>query len=150
MYNIPKQSAVDIIAGNTCRFAGDSIVLKDAFVKNFNLKTSHIKSRVFERKDVVLPNIKNYVLKISASKILILGSNELINGSTKKIKLNALILSRNSNQSPAEINNLFDCDYIIADSSVPVWKSAKWKKEFEQLHLRFHSVAQDGAFTLKL
>ena len=68
----------------------------------------------------------------------------------EKIGLTILILSRNTIQTPQEINNLFKCDYIIADSSIPAWKSTKWKKEFEQLHLRFYSVAQDGAFTVNL
>ncbi|MEO8712847.1 MAG: ComEC/Rec2 family competence protein, partial [Parafilimonas sp.] len=47
VYNVPKQSVVDIIAGNTYRFAGDSIVLKDAFLRNFNLKPSRVKNRVY-------------------------------------------------------------------------------------------------------
>jgi hypothetical protein len=68
----------------------------------------------------------------------------------KKIKLDVLILSNNISQTPAEITDVFDCNYIIADSSVPYWKSAKWKKQFEQLHLRFYSVAHDGAFTLNM
>jgi competence protein ComEC len=33
VYNIPKQSAVDIITGNTCRFTGDSNILQNAFSK---------------------------------------------------------------------------------------------------------------------
>ena len=68
----------------------------------------------------------------------------------KKIKLDVLILSSGINATAAEINNLFDCTYIIADSSIPLSKSLKWKKEFEQLHLRFYSTAQDGAVILKL
>jgi len=68
----------------------------------------------------------------------------------EKIALKILILSGNTIQTPEEIDNLFKCDYIVADGSIPSWKAIKWKKEFEQLHLRFYSVARDGAFTINL
>jgi len=150
VYNVSKQSAVDIIAGNTCNFAGDSIVLQDAFLRNFNLKPSRIKNRIYSKENIVLPAVENCILKINSSEILMLGKGDYIQQSAKKIKLDILILSGNSTQTPSEIKNLFDCNYIVADGSIPTWKSSKWKKEFEQLHLRFYSVAQDGAFTLKL
>ncbi|MBV9963126.1 MAG: ComEC family competence protein [Parafilimonas sp.] len=150
VYNVPKLNAMDIIAGSNCIFLGDSVVLQDAFLRNFNLKPARIKNRVYSANDIVLPDINNYVLKVKNTKILILGKAIHENMSKEKITINVLILSDNFNQSPAYINKLFKCDYIVANSSVPSWKSAKWKKEFEQLHLRFYSVPQDGAFTLKL
>ncbi len=150
VYNVPKQTAVDIIAGNTCNFAGDSIVLQDAFLRNFNLKPSRIKNRIYSKSNIVLPGVDNCILKINSSEVLMLGNRDFIPEPAKKIKLDLLILSDNSNQTPSEINDLFECNYIVADGSIPAWKSVKWKKEFEQLHLRFYSVAQDGAFTLKL
>ena len=68
----------------------------------------------------------------------------------EKIAVDVLILSDNVNQSPAELNNFFKCDYIVANSTIPAWKSAKWKKEFEQLHLRFYSVAQQWCLHFKI
>jgi competence protein ComEC len=150
IYNIPKQSAIDIMTGNTCCFAGDSNVQKDAFIRNFNLKPSRIKNRVNTTEDMVLPDIRNWVLKINSSGILMPGTGHFYSRTTKKIQLDVLILSDSTTQTPAEINNLFNCKYVVADGSVPLWKSTKWKKEFEQLHLRFHSVVRDGAFILKL
>jgi competence protein ComEC len=150
VYNIPKNSAVDIVAGNHYCFAGDLIVLQDAFLRNFNLKSSRIKNRIYASEDLLLPGIENCILQIQSSKVLMLGQNSFRYNATSKIKVDALILTSKVNLTSAEINDLFNCKYIIADSSVPLWKSSQWKKEFEQLHLRFYSVAQDGAFTLKL
>jgi competence protein ComEC len=150
VYNVPKQSAIDIFSSNTCLFAGDSTLLKDAFLKNFNLKPSRVKNRVYSTENTLLPNIENCILSINTSKVLVLGKAVFTHRPKEKIGLTILILSHNTIQTPVEINNLFKCDYIIADSSIPVWKSTKWKKEFEQLHLRFYSVAQDGAFTVNL
>jgi hypothetical protein len=50
----------------------------------------------------------------------------------------------------AELNLIFDCKTYIAASNIAVWKSIQWKKDCEQLHLRFHSVAQQGAAVIKL
>ncbi|MEP6682936.1 MAG: ComEC/Rec2 family competence protein [Parafilimonas sp.] len=150
VYNVSKQNAVDVIAGNTCHFIGDSVVLQDKFLRNFNIKPSRVTSRVYSTKDVLLPYINNYILQINASKILILDKNFYAEKPKEKIAVNVLILSHNFNKTPEEISNIFNCDYVVADSSIPPWKCAKWKKEFQQLHLRFFSVAQQGAFTLKL
>lgn len=149
VYNVPKQTAVDIISGNCYRFAGDSIVVANTVLRNFNLKPARIKNRISNSESIKLPDITGSILNISSFKILILGNSSFIAKPAKKLKLDVLILSHNVNQAPADLNDLFDCRYIIADSSIPVWKSAKWKKEFEQLHLRFYSVAHNGAFTLK-
>jgi competence protein ComEC len=150
VYNVPKQIAVDITAGNTCRFTGNSVVLQDAFLRNFNLKPARVANRIYSSRDVLLPNINDYVLKVNSCKILIADGEFTIQHPKEKIKVNILILTNDFNKTPGELNDIFNCDYIIADSSIPAWKSAKWKKEFEQLHLRFFSVAQQGAFTLKL
>ncbi|HEY2727920.1 MAG TPA: ComEC/Rec2 family competence protein, partial [Parafilimonas sp.] len=150
VYNVPKQNAVDLIAGNTCRFTGDSIVLNDTFLRNFNLKPSRVVNRTYSASDVLLPYINNYILKVNSSKILIIDGSFSAQNIKEKIPVNILILTNDFNKTPGELNNMFNCNYIIADSSIPEWQSAKWKKEFEQLHLRFFSVAQQGAFTLKL
>ncbi|HEX5152016.1 MAG TPA: ComEC/Rec2 family competence protein [Parafilimonas sp.] len=150
VYNIPKQSAVDVIIGNTFLFTGDSAILQNAFLKNFNLRPARIKNRVHSSKDIVLPNIENCVLSINSSSTLMLAKTLPAYQPKEKMELNILILSRNTVQTPEEINNYFKCDYIVADGSIPLWKAIKWKKEFEQLHLRFYSVAQDGAFTINL
>ena len=150
VYNVPKQKAVDFIAGNNCRFSGDSVVQKDAFLKNFNINPGRIKNRLYTSEEILLPDIANYVLKLNTLEILTLNERLFTSNPSQKIKIDVLILSNGINITPAEINNLFDCAYVVADSSIPLFKSSKWKKEFEQLHLRFYSVAQDGAFVLKL
>ena len=150
VYNVPRQTAVDIISGNHYRFMGDSIVISNAVLRNFNLKPARIKNRVSTSETIMLPAVANYILDINSAKVLLLDDNRYTGKPAKKIKLDVLILSHSANQTPAELNDLFDCRYIIADGSIPLWKAAKWKKEFEQLHLRFYSVAHSGAFTLKL
>ena len=40
--------------------------------------------------------------------------------------------------------------FIYFDASNPMWKIEKWKKDCEELHLRFHSVPEQGAFITDL
>jgi competence protein ComEC len=149
VYNVQGKSAVDLISGPSCVYAGDSVALTDAVISNFSIKSSRTKDRVYTNDNTLLPCINNYIIKADTLKILMLDDVNLTASTKNKIKLDVLILSQNFKQSPKELNNLFDCNYIVADASVPSWKSVKWKKDFEQLHLRFYSVAQQGAFTLK-
>lgn len=150
VYHVPKLSAIDFIAGRTVKFAGDTTVVTNTLLRNFNIKPSRIKHRVYNRENILLPCIENRVLNIHSKNILLLGNCSKLNFPDKKIPLHVLILTKNTVLTPLEISKIFNCGYIVADGSVPVWKSQQWKKQFEQLHLRFFSTAQDGAFTLKL
>jgi competence protein ComEC len=150
IYHVPKFSAMDFITGNTAEFAGDTTVIGNAFLRNFNIKPARVKYRVYDHSNILLPCIENRVITVHSKKILMLGNCRIPFYPAKKISLQVLILTKNTSLAPAEISKIFNCDYIVADGSVPEWKSRQWKKQFEQLHLRFFSTAQNGAFTLKL
>lgn len=150
VYHVPKSSAIDFISGNTVKFAGDSSVITNVFLRNFNIKPSRVKHRVYSSESILLPCIENRILDFHSKKILLLGNCRMPFYPPKKIPLHVLILSENTMLNPEEISKIFECNYVVADGSVPAWKSRKLKKQFEQLHLRFFSTAQDGAFTLKM
>jgi hypothetical protein len=44
----------------------------------------------------------------------------------------------------------FSFGQIIFDASNPAWKIRQWKKECEELHLRFHDVSTQGAFVANI
>jgi len=150
VYNIAKHRAIDFIDGTGCRFSGDSVVLTDVLQRNFNLRPARIKDRVYSSGYAMLPCINNYVLAVGSAKILLLNKPLFTSKPANKIALDLLILTANTNYDPLSISNIFQCNTIVADATIPEWKAIKLKKEFEQLHLRFYSVAQQGAFTLKL
>ena len=70
--------------------------------------------------------------------------------STKKIKLNYILISKNPKIQIADLVENFDCNNYIFDASNPTWKIRQWKKECEELHLHFHSVPEQGAFLINL
>ena len=149
VYNVPKHRAIDFIAGTDCHFFGDSVVIKDAVLRNFNIKPAHTRNRLYTSGEMVLPDISNFIIQLNTLNVLALSGPAPEGKPHKKIDVDVIILSNNSTVMPAQLHRLFNCKYIVVDSSVPAWKFSKWKKEFEQLHLRFYSVPEQGAFILK-
>ena len=68
----------------------------------------------------------------------------------KKIKVDAIVITGNPVLYLDTLAKMFDCTQYVADASNPVWKIRKWKKDAESLHLRLHSVAEQGAFIMEL
>ena len=67
-----------------------------------------------------------------------------------KIPVDVIIIDGNINNSITELNKIFNCKTYIAASNISYGKLQQWKKDCEQLHLRFHSVAQQGASVIKM
>lgn len=57
-----------------------------------------------------------------------------------------MIISNNLDIPFHILFNQNHCRYWIADGTNSLWKIQEWKKEAEQLHLRFHSVNELGAY----
>ena len=64
------------------------------------------------------------------------------------LKVDIVILSKNAPFSIARLNAQLDCSQYIFDASNASWKIREWKNECDSLHLRRHSVQDDGAFVL--
>ena len=152
IYNVPHHSAIDFISGSACSFAGDSVVLADASIRNFNLKAANIRDHVYNAYfPNTLPNVNDVILQFGPKKVVLLDCPLSIPAKVeKKIPVDVIVICRNANISMTDLQALFDVDQIVVDGSNSQWKTAQWKKDCEQLHLRFHSVASDGAFTMKI
>lgn len=149
VYNIPKHRAIDFIAGKDGEFFGDSAVIKDAALRNFNMKPARVRNRIHHSGEMILPDISGFIIQLNDINVFLHAGRVPETTPHEKINVDVIILSNNSTVVPAHLARLFNCKYIVADSSVPAWKFSKWKKEFERLHLRFYSVPEQGAFILK-
>jgi competence protein ComEC len=56
------------------------------------------------------------------------------------------LLSFNPGISLKDLQQQTRCLNWVADPTNAMWKIQEWKKQAEQLHLRFHSVTESGAF----
>ncbi|MEP7319244.1 MAG: ComEC/Rec2 family competence protein [Panacibacter sp.] len=148
VYNVPKQSAIDIIQGNTYQFTGDSILLHDGFLRNFHLKPGRILYQVKPGSNAAI--VQNNIIQINHTSLLLLNNSFQLQPLENKIPVDIIVVSGNPKIYISELQQAFTFKQLVFDSSNPLWKTELWKKDCENLHLRFHSTAQQGAFVLDL
>ena len=61
-----------------------------------------------------------------------------------------ILLSKNCRVPVENLAQVFDCKEYVADASNSLWKIEQWKEACKTLHLRFHSVPEQGAFITDL
>ena len=147
VYNISKQPAIDFISNHQCEFACNDVVLNDHSIYNFNIKPSHQLYRVNEDEMKQLPDITNHILRFNNHTILVLDHN-ISNYSNTPIPVDVIIIVNNAFINLNNLSQAFRCSQIVAASGNSFSKIERWKKECEQLHLRFHAVPQQGAFVM--
>ena len=83
-------------------------------------------------------------------RILIVDSSVVYKSLAEKMYVDYIVVSKNPKLFIPRLSAIFDCSFYIFDASNPLWKIDKWKKDCEQLHLRCHSVPEQGAFVTDL
>ena len=150
VYNVPKQSAIDIIQGDHYCFTGDSILLQDGFLRNFHLKPARILYRTTAAETPTFHLKENEITTINGKHILLLTHDLPRRNYASKISVDVIIISKNPRIYMSQLQQVFDCKRIVFDSSNPLWKIRLWKKDCDNLHLRFHSTPDSGAFVMDL
>lgn len=150
VYNVPQHQAIDIIDGRDYRFIGDSTLLEDGFLRNFHLKPSRILHRITMTDELHNISFQNNIIISSNKNIIVIDKPVYTASTTKKIKVDAIIISKNPGLYINQLAEIFDCDQYIFDASNPLWKINKWKKDCENLHLRHYSIPEQGAFVMEL
>lgn len=149
VYNVPSHKAIDFIEGNSFHFYGDSDLAEEGLLQNFHLKPGRISFMLSKRDTSSLFQQKNFV-GFYGKRILMIDSAVAYKPLAKKINVDYIIISKNPKLFIPALAAVFDCSIYIFDASNPLWKIEKWKKDCEELHLRFHSVPEQGAFITDL
>lgn len=150
VYNIPKHKAIDVMETGNYIFLGDDIVKQDNFILNFHLKPARIFYRSDNAADVHNITISNNLIVSSNKKIIIVDSSFRFMYPSSTITVDEVIITGNPNIDVKKLMKGIHCNEIIFDSSNPAWEIQRWKKDCENLHLRFHSVPDDGAYETEL
>ncbi len=150
IYNVPAHSAMDFINGNTYRFAGDSELMEDGVLRNFHLKPARISFMLTKADDSFPLFQKRNFYQFYDKRILLIDSPFIYPPLSKKIHIDYIVISKNPRLFISKLAAVFNCGVYIFDGSNPLWKIDKWKKDCEELHLRFHSVPEQGAFVADL
>lgn len=150
VYNIPRYSAVDFIAGSSYYFTGDSLREADPFLHNFHLTPSRISHRVSPAPQLphFYPNAPFFYF--NRHRILLLDTIPHWTVPREPLNVDIIILSKNADFQISHLQQFFRCRQYVFDASSPAWKIRQWKNECDSLHLRRHFVGEEGAFVLDL
>ncbi|MGN6619239.1 MAG: ComEC/Rec2 family competence protein [Ilyomonas sp.] len=150
VYNVPQHSAIDIMCGNKYYFIGDTELTEDGFLQNFHLKPSRILNRTTLTKTMNNVEANENVIFSAHKKIILIDPTFRFKNVSSKMNADVIIISKNPSISIKQIVSAFNCKEIVFDSSNPFYKIERWKKDCDSLHLRFHSVAAQGAYEMQL
>jgi competence protein ComEC len=149
VYNLAQHSAADLMLGNSYLFTGDTILLKDGFLRNFHLKPSRITNRVYEH--ALTPNLfSETVYRVNNKTILFLHENYWFSEQKEKMKVDVLIVSHNPKMYIEYLLKAIEPKLIVFDSSNPQWKIKKWKEDCQRFQIPFFTTSEQGAFVMNL
>lgn len=147
IYNVARHRAVDFIEGEKFVFAGDSLLRQESLLQNFHIKPA--RQALMARQQVSnLPHLRNqnFYWQFYQKKLLLLDSTGVIVPADSALFIDILLISHNAPVRIKEIIIAVRPAVIVFDASNSFWRIENWKKECEELNLRFHSVPEQGAF----
>jgi competence protein ComEC len=150
VYNIPQQKAIDIIEGNTYRFLGDPSLNGAGSIQNFHLRPSRVLYGATEEDSLSNMLVTNQLIVGLHKSVLLISRPLDLAPVLSRIPVDLIILSDNPKIYLSRIAAVFDCSQYIFDSSNPLWKIRYWKKDADSLHLRHHTISEQGAFEVDL
>ncbi|MES2328369.1 MAG: ComEC/Rec2 family competence protein [Bacteroidota bacterium] len=145
VYNIARQRAIDIIDGNGYRFIGDA----SSTDQNFNLLPSRVLHGA-QLGELANTNITGQLVTGRHRSVLIVDNPFILQQGQARVPVDIIILSGNPRIYLSQLAAVFDCPQYVFDSSNPLWKIQYWKKDADSLHLRHHTISEQGAFEVDL
>lgn len=150
VYNVPKHSAMDVLAGKQFFFKGDSAIQQDDLIQNVYLHPCRLLHRVTNRYNTGnLLVWKNY-FRFGHTSVLVIDASFSFKKTAPKMMVDVLVLAQNPTVQITQLTDVFTCRQVVFDSSNPAWKVKKWQQECRQAGLPCFSVASQGAFVLNL
>jgi competence protein ComEC len=146
VYNIPRHRAMDLIEGKQHRFIGDQGLERDQVINNFHLQPSRVLHGTRTADTLRSTIIHKHLIITANTTILLLDGPIQLPAPARKIPVDIIIISGNPTLYLSQLAGVFDCTQYVFDSSNPLWKIRYWKKDADSLHLRHHSVPEQGAF----
>lgn len=150
VYHSPKYTAIDLIEGLGHRYIGDPAVEQNIVLKNNYLTPSRTLYRAGPNLLISCTYIRGPFIIGSKHTALLIHPRLPFPRLSKVPKIDLVVISGGSNLSIPLIAQFFPSTLLVFDSSNPLWKIQLWKKEAERLHLRHHSVPEQGAFEYNL
>ncbi|GAA0532662.1 ComEC/Rec2 family competence protein [Chitinophaga japonensis] len=147
IYNVPGYTAMDVVAGRHCRFAGDTALLRNAALRKRYLQPARL---LYGAKDATLPALQQQegFISIGRKRLVVVDSTWRACAPVKKFCTDYILLSHHPRLSIMQLKDMFDFKMIIFDASNPFWQVQQWKSECSVLTLRCFSVPDQGAYLI--
>ncbi|HEX6191918.1 MAG TPA: ComEC/Rec2 family competence protein [Chitinophagaceae bacterium] len=147
VYNIPKHPAIDFIEGRKYYFEGDPAVQSDKMLRNFHVEPSRTLHRISET--FSLPGLigSDGFFSFHGKRILIMTAKKTVN-ILQGTQIDVLVLSQNPRLPLRDILQSLRVSQVVADASNSNRNISLWRRQCEEIHIPFHSVADQGAYTL--
>ncbi len=151
IYNISQHKAVDFIDQEKYVFVGDDELKQEGLLQNFHLKPARIALQA-SKPQAQLPALVNHQFywQFYNKKLIFIDSTLVLEPVDAVIPVDLLLISHNPAIKIKDILKAVKPAIVVFDASNNLWKIQNWKKECEQLLLRCHSVAEQGAFILEV
>lgn len=150
VYHAPKYTAIDIIEGLGHRYMGDRAVERNAILKNNYLSPTRTLYRAGNPLQQTTPLFRPPFMISRHKRVLLVHPRLALPALYMVPKIDLIIVSGGPTIHLTEIARRYPHTILVFDSSNPLWKIQLWKKEADRLHLRHHSVPEQGAFEYNL
>lgn len=150
VYNIPRRQAIDLVNRKECYFIGDSDLLANDFLINFNVKPSRIFRRVQNIK--YLPNfsLQGNFMEYEKKRILMIDTDLSFEPTENRIPIDILVISKNPKLYIRKLARTFAIKLVVFDASASAGKIKYWTRDCDSLNIPYYNVVDKGAFVMKL
>lgn len=158
VYSVNKHSALDFIQGDRHICLMDSILYVNAFKQDFHLKNAMVNwglaSNNYQINEAVIDDDLGFYYDGEFGKfgeftfVRIDQHSKYFKTNLDKISLDALIISDRKSVDMQNIQECFDFEVLVLDSSVPYWKSKKIKEWSLDTGIQVFDVVESGAWTV--
>ncbi len=158
VFNVKKHNVVEFVDGKEAVLLTDSVFLEDKKMQDFVLKSNHINCEIIKKMEF---NVNTYNTHASKNllldgsflgfydkKLFLLDSQDsLLKGQiSRKIDVDAVIISGNKSINIEELQKCMRFNKIIISSSVSYWKQKLISNKCKDTGIECFNVNNEGAF----
>lgn len=150
VYNIPRMQAMDIIEGRNFLFRGSPQLQDKTSMANYHLAPARLFFGISQPDQLKHTQVAGNIIAGARKTVLVVDGPLTGSLPAEKIPVDIIILSGNPRLHLSQLTQRFICAQYVFDSSNPLWKIQYWKKDADSLHLRHHTISEQGAFEVDL
>jgi competence protein ComEC len=159
VYKVDNRSAIELRDGSKAVFLADSSLLANESRMLFHIKHNWWDNSLQQvEKGTKAPAVpkasaitrQDNFYQLGNSRIGIIDHKLPKHSPKSRLTLDYLILRGNPEIDIQNIDNWFEVDHLIIDSSTPAWRARKWKTKSEETGIHCYAVPLNNAFVANL